>query len=487
MILSIDLGSTNFKAALFDLSLKRLGSYSLHTPYSHNEEGCVEMDVPTVRMVLIKLIKGTCRIAEVEPRSITSVAVTSQARCFTLLDESGNALCPLISWLDGRAGKEARELGTAMDMDWNYHCGLPALHGQTTLAKMLWISRNMPEVLNDGVQYVTLPGLVFHLLAGVNLTDATQEAMNGMYSLADQVWLRGALAYCGLNKIKLPQCLRAGTSVVVHPRCNELDMQDEVFFVPAGNDQIAGAFGSGCREGEVVVTLGTALAALRIVGSQPGPYHAVGFWGSYPDGKYYEAAVSSTGCRAVDWARDVLMPGEDIESFDVAIEQAVSSVTETTGTFRPELMKSPDAWQGTFSGNREKAYAVLEGLVFDLRKLVFNALARPRGITLRVTGGGSRSDIFLQMIADGLGCTVSSSAGDSLLGAAAMAAGRDVPDADRRFFYPAFSRRIFFKLRRRKRSGNHRGFRHLLIQKLYLLAYRICSAPMRFKQFRNGT
>ena len=218
-----------------------------------------------------------------------------------------------------------------------------------------------------------------------------------------------------------------------------------------------------------------------MAGTQSGPYSVGGYWGPYVGGEYYEASVVCNGCRAVDWARDVLMPGDEVELFDRAVEQAVSSVTEKTGIFRPELMKSPDAWQGTFLNNKEKAYAVLEGLVFDLHKLVRKALASPRGVALRVTGGGSQSDIFLQLIADGLGSTVSVSSGDGLLGAAAMTAGRDIPDLDRQFFYPAFSRRIFLKLRRRQRNGACRGFRYLLIQKGYLVAYRIFSVRMRFK------
>lgn len=479
MILAIDLGTTKFKSALFNLELKRLGSHSLRTPTSHPADGRVEMEVAAVQDTIVDLIKTTCRQAGGETRAITSVAITSQAQCFTLLDDQGAARCPVISWLDGRAVDEARELCAATDLEWSRHCGFPAVGGHTPVAKLVWLCRNMPEVFEGNVHYVTLPGLVFHLLAGVHLTDRTQEALSGMYSLLDQEWLTALLAGCGLDRVMLPQCPPAGTSVVVRTDCRALDLRDEIALVPAGNDQITGAFGSACREGEVVVTLGSALAACRIAGTRPGPYGAGGYWGPYPGGRYYEASVACNGCRALDWARDALMPGSGAEWFDRAAGQGASSVTEATGIFRPDRMGQPDAWQGAFLNDDEKAYAVLEGLVFDLRKLVYKALACPRGVDVRVTGGGGRSNIFLQLIADGLGSTVSAGCGDGLLGAAAMAAGREVPDPDRRFVYPSFSRRLFFKLRRRQRDGNHRGIRYQLIQKVYSVATRICNGSRR--------
>ena len=53
MILAIDFGSTNFKAALFDPALERLSSASVPTPYSCNKADCVEMDVTTVQDAII--------------------------------------------------------------------------------------------------------------------------------------------------------------------------------------------------------------------------------------------------------------------------------------------------------------------------------------------------------------------------------------------------------------------------------------------------
>ena len=423
MILAVDLGSTNFKAALFGAALERVGSASLPTPYLRHDGDGVEMDADAVRQVVSELIRNTCRSAGVGTDSIASVAVTSQAQNFTFMNAGGRALFPVISWLDNRSGNEAQELYAALKVDWHQHCSFSTLSGQMQLAHLLWVRRHMPDVFDGDFRLVTLPGLVFHMLAGINLTDENLAAMGGAYSLRDRDWRRDALARCGVSPATMPTLVPVGASVSVSTDCATLDLAKEIRLVSAGNDQTAGAFGNGCRQGHVIVTLGTALVAYRYADTQPGPYSANGCWGPYPNGGYYELAVSGTGCLALDWARETLMPGRGMAEFDAAVERAIPMVDDTIGTFSPSRMRTPNAWQGTFAGPDEKAYAVLEGITRDLSRLLFDDLACSKDISLHVIGGGSRSAVWLQLIAARLGCPVSAGSGDSLLGAAAMAAG----------------------------------------------------------------
>jgi len=423
MILAMDMGSTNFKAALFGAALERVGSASRPTPYLRHGTDGVEMDADAVRQVSAELIRDACRAAGVGTDAIASVALTSQAQNFTILDAEGRARMPIISWLDQRSGDEARELYAALEDDWHRHCSFPFLSGQMQLAHLLWASRHMPEVFAGEFRLVSLPGLVFHMLAGINLTDDNLAAMSGTYSLLNRNWRLDALESCSMSAACLPQLVSLGSPVTVPTDCAALNLEKEIRLVSAGNDQTAGAFGNGCRQDDVIVTLGTALVAYRYAGVHPGPYSANGCWGPYPGGGYYELAVSNNGCLALDWAREVLMPGRDIAEFDAAVERAIPKANEITGIFSPSRIRTPDAWQGTFAGPDEKAYAVLAGITRDLRKLLFDDLACSRGISLRVIGGGSRSAVWRQLIADLLGCPVSAGSGDSLLGAAAMAAG----------------------------------------------------------------
>jgi len=260
------------------------------------------------------------------------------------------------------------------------------------------------------------------MLSGLNLTDDNLAAMSGCYSLQTGGWRTNLAELCGVHPDRMPRVVPAGSAVVTAPtQCAELDLAVELRLVSAGNDQTAGAFGNGCREGDVVVALGTALVAYRHAGHAPGPYSDAGCWGPFPGGGYYELAYVDEGCLALDWAREVLMPGTDIKTFDAAVAEALPGVSPKTGTFNPRAIRTPDAWQGEFRSVAEKAYAVLAGIAHELRRLVYGELGCDENITLRAIGGGSHSDVWLQIIADVLGCSVTVGTGDSLLGAAAMA------------------------------------------------------------------
>ncbi len=88
MILAIDLGSTNFKAALFDSDLNRMGECSLPSPYLCNDGNCVEMDAGEVRQTIVKLIKNICRDANVGTDSISSARAAYIADVLKLSQKS---------------------------------------------------------------------------------------------------------------------------------------------------------------------------------------------------------------------------------------------------------------------------------------------------------------------------------------------------------------------------------------------------------------
>lgn len=428
MILSIDLGSTNFKAALFNETLERVGGASLPTPYSYADDKRIEMEADEVRASVLELTREACRDTGVNTTTVASVAITSQAQNCVVLDGAGKARTPVMSWLDGRAESEAAELREALGTDWHQHCSFSTLTGKMQLAHLLRMHRQSPDVFEGDFSVVTLPGLVLHMLTGLNLTDANLAAMSGCYSLQSGGWRVNLEELCGVHPDRMPRVVPVGEAVTASTHCSGLELAPELRLVSAGNDQTAGAYGNGCREGDVVATLGTALVAYRYAGAEPGPYSATGCWGSYPGGGHYELAVANEGCLALDWARGELMPGASIEVFDAAVAEAIPGISEQTGIFDPVQIRTPDAWRGEFRNMNEKAYAVLEGITFTLRRLLHTELSCPENATLRVIGGGSHSTVWLQLIADALNSPVSVGSGDSLLGAAAMAAGR-MPDA----------------------------------------------------------
>lgn len=452
LVLAIDCGSTNFKAALFSGGLERIGEDSRPTPYLRHDAAAVELDPQAVWATLKALIAGLCEKCGVAPCGIDAIAIASQAQTFAVLDAAGGTVAPFISWIDRRAETEARELTQAFGRGFHSHCSFAPPSPQLQAAKMLWVRRQMAGALTPGHTVVSLPSFLTLKLAGVNLIDSNLAAMSGMFSLQRDDWWPEMLDVCGVRVESLPRLVRIGEGVEVCGCDAGLGLPGRFTLVMAGNDQTAGAFGNGCQAGEAMVTLGTALVAYRVAGGQAGPYNPAGCWGPYPGGGYYELAVRDEGCLALDWARQQLMPGLPVSRFDAAAEQGARLIERPQGFFFPARIRSDTAWVGVGS-EEEKAFAVLEGIAFSLRQLVREELACPQGTLLRAIGGGSRNRFWLQLIADSLACPVELGVGDSLTGAARMAMpGRGRPGSwdECRIFVPESGR--VARLERRYRA-----------------------------------
>ena len=201
----------------------------------------------------------------------------------------------------------------------------------------------------------------------------------------------------------------------------------------AGNDQTCGAYGNGVDEGTILATLGTALVAYRCAGTEAGPYRNGTFWGPYPDDRFYELATRDEGCLALDWVRKERFGEMSVQEFD---DLAGSLIPDSdSALFWPDMIGKTVGIPSTESPG-ELAYATLEGIGFALRELLEDGLGVVRGTTVKVAGGGGKSSVWRQIIANILDSPVMQAKGDSLLGAAAMALGVSVANEDSECSHP---------------------------------------------------
>lgn len=424
LILSVDCGSTNLKAALFDSALNRVAEHSVSVEYSLDDGVKVEFLAGSALSSWRVLLDSVCSAAGVAREAISCVTFTSQAQTFAFTDAHGQALTPFYSWMDRRAEGEAARLSLEFGSSFHEHCSFAPPIPQLQLAKVLWLHEHLGGDLPPDARLVFLPGYFAMDLGIDNVTDSNLAAMGGLYSLREGGWWDEALSLCGLSASQLPKVVEVGEGIRIGEGTS--GFADGCAVVLAGNDQTSGAFANACREGGMVVTLGTALVVYRYAGEEPGPYHAGACWGPYPGGGYYELATRVEGCRALDWAREKLMAGRSAAAFDQAAQDVLGEhgiPADEWCLFYPQRIGGDGAWCGSGTLG-ERAHAVLEGIAFLLRHLVETELETNRiPSEITVTGGGSHSTLWLQLLADILGYPVRPGAGDSLLGAAMMCSG----------------------------------------------------------------
>ncbi len=427
-VLSIDCGSTNLKAAIFDKGLKRLADAYVPLNYTVNTSEQVEFSADAFLKSAFELMAVTCKQAGISTMQVEKIGISSQAQTFALLGRDGrSAVTPFISWLDRRATAESKEINNKITAHFHSHSSFAPASAGMMASKLLWMKRSRSDF--DKCSVCSLPGyLGIHLGAG-NVIDDNLAAMSGLYSLAEHDWWKEMMIVCGLQKSQLPAIVAVGGAQTAKYGVSEAapEFAPDLQVVYAGNDQTAGAFGNFCESHGTVATLGTALVAYRYVGTNAGPYHNKGCWGPYPEGGYYELATISEGCRSLDLAQREIMPGsvksEVLAAGDAAADlyqRNKETVLASNCLFFPKHVGSSKAWYG--DGSTEmKLYAIMEGITFCLKHLISDVLETSQNESgLVLTGGGSKSSIWLQMIADTLSMPVCQGKGDSLLGVARM-------------------------------------------------------------------
>jgi xylulokinase len=427
-ILALDCGSTNFKAAVFSRDLHRLAEASAPLPYLAEEPDRTELDPTEVWHCARSVLAESLHQAGFTPRHRPLLVLTSQAQTFALFDRgSASPVMPFLSWRDGRARAEADEIRQLLGNRFLAEAGFPDCIPYLLAPKLLRVLRQLAPHPRASAILRSLPGFIAWKWAGLNAIDPNLAAMSGLFSIPANDWNQTLLAFLGIRPDQLPALVPLGQPQKGLIASADSGPDPEIGF--AGNDQTAGAFGNDCSSENPLITLGTALVAYRLAGSQPGPFPGKGIWGPYPGGGYYELVTSNNGCAALDWACRRLAPDSpqtlrhDAESRLAANPHPHSKQP----FFFPHRSGSPNAWSGS-SNPLADLSAVIEGISFELKHLMdthFSTL--PPSAHLRVCGGGSRSDVWLQMLASLFNRPVIRASGDALLGAARMVSQAPLP------------------------------------------------------------
>ncbi|MBA4386479.1 MAG: hypothetical protein C0404_00780 [Verrucomicrobia bacterium] len=399
MILAIDLGSTSFKAALFDGRLRQVWSRAAPLRYRYGSDGRVELAAAGVEAAMRGVLPRR--------RDIAAIAVTSQAQTFAAVDRAGRAQRPFVSWQDGRAGNACAALRLLLP-DFGLHSSfaelLPAL-------QICQLRRRPPE---RGATVLLLPSYFVRRWTGESVTDENLAAMSGLYSLKLGAWWPAAMRACGLRECQLPRVVPIGAVAAFTAR-NDYGLPAGVPVVLAGNDQTAGAYGARLdRNGATLITLGTAQVVYRCVSRRPAAARDV-IRGPFPGGRFYRMATDAFGGNVVNWARTVLAGCESGDAFFARARQSPAGCRGVA--FDPERRE----WRGLgwHVASGEMARSVLESLSARLAGMRSRVCPAGPG-TLLVAGGGARPE-WRAIVSARLGGRLRPTSANPLVGAARMA------------------------------------------------------------------
>lgn len=414
-LIGIDASTTATKALLIDeqgqivaVAATEYGYETPHPLWSEQEpdlwwNGAVQ----SIRQVL--------SASGIDPASVAGVGLSGQMHGLVLLDAAGKSLRPAILWNDQRTGKQCDEIRDRLGKE-----RLVAITGNDALTgftapKILWVMENEPELFAQVRQILLPKDYVRFKLTGEYATDKAGAAGTILFDIQTRDWSPDVLKALGIQPEWLPPTYEgpAITGQISQAAAEATGLRQGTPVMAGGGDQAAGAVGVGAvTEGVVSLALGTS-GVVFASSDQPfiepaGRLHA--FCHALPN-KWHLMGVMLSAAGSLRWYRDTLAPGTD---YNDLLAPAADIEPGSEGLlFLPyltgERTPHPDPLaRGAFIGltvRHSQAHmtrAVLEGVAFGLRDSfeLMKAVGLPAITQVRVAGGGARSSLWRQILAD---------------------------------------------------------------------------------------
>lgn len=425
-VAGIDAGTTGLKTIIFDLQGRAIGKDYEEYPCITPRVGWVEQDVYCLWNALCHTVKGAIANAGVDPKEIGSVGISSQGGTFFAIDENWEPLHNSIVWSDGRAVEEVQWIKENIGVE-KYHkiSGAP-VSGAWSYAKYKWVRDHQPELYEKAWKFVNAQEWLLHKLGSEELfTDPASLALNGMMDVATLDWSKELLDAIDFDINKLPPVKEPARQVgTVSKEASDLTgFAEGMAICVGGGDQQCAAIGCGVtKEGTAEITIGTASVMVAAVdGVKEDPAHEVIFSGhAVPGHMDMEGLAYATGV-ALRWWRDIYGSPEvtvakaaDVDPYDIICMEAAKSPAGSRGYIFFPFFSSQvtpyyhDNARGGSLGislahNRaDMARGVLEGGGYELRMIVEameRVLGKPFDV-IRLSGGGSKSPLWRQILAD---------------------------------------------------------------------------------------
>jgi len=423
-MLGIDVGTTGCKAAAFSADGEMLAAayeeYDIQRPRAE----WAELDPREVWAKVRKAIGNVVDATKSDP--VATLAVSSLGEATVPVSSGREILGPSILFLDPRGGEYLGHLRQSLSDERLYEINGNTWGNHYSLTKLMWIRDNMPEVHDRAHKFLLWSGFISFMLGAEPCVDYSLANRTLCFDVDAQTWSPTVLELAGIDGAKLPDTVPCGTVIgrVSASVGAELGLGAGVTIVAGAHDQCAGAVGTGAVEpGQAMYGMGTFLCAVPVFDGRPAPasmirhglnteHHAVG-------GRFVSFIYNQGGCL-VKWFRDTFaaaehraarQAGRDVYD-DLFAEMpdepsGVSALPHFTTTGPPRFLSDSC---GLIAGLKlettrgEILKGIVQGATFYLRRSIDALPAAGVEITeYRASGGGSKSERWLQLSADILG------------------------------------------------------------------------------------
>ena len=415
LIVGIDSGTQSTKALVVDVKTGAvLGSGSAgYDLIAGLPAGAKEQDPETWRKATAKAVKAALKEAKAGSSEVVAIGVSGQQHGFVPMDKDGQVIRPAKLWCDTTTSAECAEITAAMGglKKTVKTLGNAVLPGFTA-PKVLWLKKNEPENFKK-LSTVLLPhDYLNHWLTGGVFMEYGDASGTALMDVRRRRWSEEVVRAIDpelMGKLPTISASDSPAGVLSKATAKELGLEPGVLVSAGGGDNMMGAIGTGnTKEGVVTASFGTsgtiyACAEKPIVD---------------PEGEIAAFCDSTNRWLPLLCTMNVTVATEMVRNdFDLDHagfeKSAAKAPAGSDGLLLLPYLEGertpnvPDG-TGTFFGVRPKTFtashfarATMEGVTlgmnYGLRRLADLGV---KATQVRATGGGAKSKLWRQIMAD---------------------------------------------------------------------------------------
>lgn len=433
LFLGIDLGTSSCKVALTDAQGRIRGSETRSYPLSVKPDGGVEQDPEDWWKAVGAASSTLLERSSIDRRRIRSIGATGQWSGTVAVGSDGQVLRPAVLWMDTRGEPFVRALTSGFPSVSGYRLdklytwlkrtgGAPAHSGKDSLAHILYLKNREPDLYRSTRFFLEPKDYLNYRLTGTFSASWDNVVVTWVTDNRDPAAVRyddHLFRLASLDPSKFPPLRsaidRLGPTTPSAMANLGLSVAAEV--VAGAGDMQASLIGTGCtRPSQFHLYLGTSSwLTAHVREKRTDVMHNIAALPSAIPGSYLVVATQESAGSSLAHVRELLYgPEEHAPTFEVLSELA-SQASPADGhlIYAPWLYgeRAPVEdrhLRGAFfnlalgTHRPQLLRAVMEGVAYNTRWILgpVEKMARATAEPIRVAGGGARSPLWCQILAD---------------------------------------------------------------------------------------
>ncbi|TDE85034.1 autoinducer-2 kinase [Deinococcus sp. S9] len=260
-LLAIDAGTGSIRAVLFTPEGEQQAVASQEwTHEGDGTPGVMNFAVERNWQVICECIQQVLQRARVRADQVIAVSASSMREAVVFYDREGREIWACAN-VDARAAEQVRYLQQQhADLEQQTYRESGQTYALSAIPRLLWIRHHQPGVFARIHRISMLSDWVLYRLSGVLASDPSNACTSGMFSLRHRDWFTLSLARLGLPTDIFPPVVEAGTAFAeVSPKAaQDTGLRAGTPVVMGGGDVQLGCVGLGVvGPGETAILGGT--------------------------------------------------------------------------------------------------------------------------------------------------------------------------------------------------------------------------------------